>query len=356
MKILLLTKYGRLGASSRLRTFQYISYLQKENIDVTVMPLINDKLLSYSYKNKGHNKLGLLLAYLKRAIFLFFNKKKFDLIWVEKEIYPWAPYIFEKLSLGDVSYVLDYDDAIFHNYDQNVNPLLNLLLSEKIPNLIKNSNAVFVGNDYLYDKASSYGASRIIFLPTVIDIDRYSEGIKHQVPIIVWIGSPSTVKYLNLLSDIFIKLRKEREFSLRVIGANYISPCDNLNIENLAWEEISEVDYIKECDIGIMPLKNNLWEKGKCGYKLIQYMGCGLPVVASDVGANAKIVSMTEGGFVASNDEEWLYHLRELLDSQELRNRLGNKARQNVHKYFSVQSTSTILIDHLIRIIEEAKK
>lgn len=346
-KLLFLTKYGNLGASSRLRTLQYLPFLSR--FDITVSSLISDDMLSYLYKHKKHNKSLLFLAYIKRFFYLWVNRKKFDIIHIEKEIFPWLPYWFEKILLKNIKYSLDYDDAIFHNYDLHTNKKVRKLLGRKLYNLMADSQIVFAGNCYLKEMAKRSGAKNVIYLPTVIDINRYQVRNNESItPKIVWIGSPSTVKYLNIIENVLKELGHSHQFILRVIGATYSS--ENFEVEVFNWAESTEVQLIKECDIGIMPLEDSLWEKGKCGYKLIQYMACGLPVIASDVGANKDIVNTSKAGFLASSDDDWLTAFKNLLEVRTLRQTLGVNGRKAVEDKFSVQSQVKVISNAFTQI------
>ena len=199
------------------------------------------------------------------------------------------------------------------------------------------------GNDYLRDKLRSFGAREIEIIPTVIDINRYDEkkyGINRGgefLPKVVWIGSPSTVKYLELIKKPLFEAYNKSPFVLHVIGAHFEFP--EIQVELKAWSLESEVIDISECDIGIMPLKDSDWERGKCGYKLIQYMACGLPVIASPIGVNKKIITKDLNGYLASNDQEWAESLIDLLRDFELRQSMGSKGRLIVENNYCVQVT-----------------
>ena len=255
------------------------------------------------------------------------------------------------LFLRNKKYIIDFDDAIFHNYDKNKNKLIRFFLKNKIEILMKNAFYVSVGNKYLEKKALDSGAKNIKIIPSVIDLKRYKN--QGNSPVIselsktlkiVWIGSPSTSHYLHLISKPLQNISSECNFILRIIGEENLK-IKGVNIECLKWKEDLEVKYISECDIGVMPLIDEPWEQGKCGYKLIQYMACYLPVVASPIGINKEIVKHKENGFLAKNSNEWEIALKELLNTSCLRKKMGKEGRKLIEKEYSVQLVGPSIIE-----------
>lgn len=350
MKVLILTRYGRLGASSRLRFLQYLSALNEADIEFDVFPFFSDEMLQKKYKKGSYSLIGILYAYAQRFKVLG-RRKNYDLVWIEKEALPWLPSWVEKILLNGSSYVQDFDDAWFHNYDLHRSHLVRRVLGHRLDELMAAAQLVVGGNNYLIDRASTAGAAWTEKVPTVIDLERYPVVPKNNVagvlPIIVWIGSPSTVRYLKELAEPLASLAKMAPFKLRVIGAHLA--LDGVEVECLPWTEESEVAAIAECDIGVMPLIDSPWERGKCGYKLIQYMACHLPVVASPVGVNKEIVDDGCNGFLAERPKEWIDALCRLLKHPELRIRMGKEGRYRVEKNYCLQVTAPILSKLLIK-------
>lgn len=340
--MLALTKYGRLGASSRMRFLQYMPWLQRAGIEVTVDPLLSDELLKARYQRGTYGWGALAGAYTARFRLLR-QRYNFDVVWIEKEALPWLPLTLELALLKTVPYVLDYDDAVFHQYDQHSQALVRQLYGRRLDGLMKDAALVVCGNNYLAQRARDAGAGWVTVVPTVVDLERYHVKtfmpVTNDLPRIVWIGSPSTTRYLNLLSEPLRILAEEEPFVLRVIGGDMIDMV-GVQVETVAWSENTEVEDIRACDIGIMPLINSSWEQGKCGYKLIQYMACGLPVVASGVGVNLDIVKDGESGFLVNTSTEWINALRKLLADKLLRSRLGFNGRQLVEDIYCIQQTA----------------
>lgn len=340
IRVLVLTRYGRLGASSRLRFLQYLPLFEMLGLDCTVSPLFDDATLRARYERGGYSISALLGSYWQRLQMLL-RKRRYDVLWIEKEALPWWPASMERFLLSGVPYVLDLDDAIFHNYDLHRRPWVQRMFARRIDYLMAGAHRVVAGNAYLGLRARQAGACRIETLPTVIDLERYPAPVWQcavdELPRVVWIGSPSTVKYLQQLGEPLAELNGRCRFVLRVIGAGPFE-MPGVEVESVTWNESTEVASIAECDIGIMPLVDSPWERGKCGYKLIQYMACGLPVVASPVGANVDIVEDRATGFLAAQPQDWVAHLEHLLRDPGLRRRMGMSGRKWVETDFSLQA------------------
>lgn len=341
MKILYFTKYVRQGASSRLRSYQYFPYFKKKGYDVQVLPLFNEVYLNNTYEGKKNIK-NIVFAYLKR----FFQLRLVvgpEIIVIEKELFPYFPAWIEQILKGlGIKYIVDYDDAIFHNYDLSSNWWLRTFLSNKIDKVMKNSVVVVAGNDYLKNRALQAGAKKVIKVPTVIEANRYPKKVqllKQRETIIGWIGSPSTLAYLIPLVPTFEKLAAKYPLKIHIIGAagKTLNLPQQL-VKYIRWEEKTEVLEILNFDIGIMPLDDTPWANGKCAYKLIQYMACGLPVVASPVGMNTKVVKNEYNGFLASTQEEWYSGLENYILDSDLRIKHGNVGYEDVKKNYTVNS------------------
>lgn len=348
MKVLFFTKYTRLGASSRLRTFQFIPHFEANNIQGEVSPLFNDQYLNNLYKKKGSSKWHVVTAYLKRFLRLF-TMPKYDIIVIEKELFPFFPAFVEVLlSWMSVKYVVDYDDAIFHNYDTHDNKFIKKFLGNKISTVMKHSSLVVAGNNYLRDYAVKAGAKNIVVIPTVIDTDQYElkEQKNNNKVIIGWIGSPTSFHNLNIITPVLREICEAHEVKLHLVGS-YGSIGLSEHEVILPWSEESEVELIKQLDIGIMPLKDDLWQKGKCGYKLIQYMGCALPVVGSPVGANDNIIQDGVNGFKPESAEEWKKALEILITNERLRHSMGEEGRKIVEESYSLTSAVAKWVDSL---------
>lgn len=321
-----------------MRFYQYVPVLHASDIEVQVAPLLNDNYLRRQYGKQATNWFEVFGNYMLQAIRLL-GSRKFDLLWIEKELFPNFPAWFEQaLSALGVRYIVDYDDAVFHNHLINPHPAKRLLI-DKIDKVMRNSALVVCGNAYLAEYARSAGARRVEIVPTVIDLDRYevSTPAMRKEIVVGWIGSPSTARYLHTVAAAIKELAEEFPIRLRVIGAQFASP--DLSVECRPWSEKTEVSEVQDFDIGIMPLKDSPWERGKCGYKLIQYMACGKPVIASAVGINIEIVSHDLNGYLASSHDEWVSALRALCVDRDARQEMGKQGRLAVEQRYCLQVT-----------------
>lgn len=346
MKLLFLTRYDNLGASSRIRFIQYFDILKNNGYEITLSPLLNSHYLNSLYSKKKPSLKLIFYSYLKRALVLI-KVNQFDLIIVEKEIFPWLPSWTEQiLTAFNIKYIVDFDDAIFHNYDLNNNFIIKTFLKNKIKRVIANSSCVIAGNQYIYNYAIESKAKKIHLIPTVIDFHKYKNISKksNKIFTIGWIGSPSTVKYLDIVKPVLVKLLKFINFELVVVGA---TPNNFLNIpvKILKWTEDSEVINISQFDVGIMPLPDEPWEQGKCGYKLIQYIACGVPVICSPIGVNIEIVETGKNGFLANNEDEWLNAFLSLHNFPLLSLEYGNYGKNKVIEKYSLQSSEQPFVE-----------
>jgi len=201
-KILVLTRYGGLGASSRVRFLQFLTALDKYGMSFSVQPFFDNEYVAELYKGERTRRGRVVAAYLRRFRALSL-KRRFDLIWLEKEALPWVPAAVELAAMRGTPYVVDLDDAWFHRYDRNPSAAVRRLMSRKIDAVMHHATAVVVGNEYLAERARHAQAKRIEVIPSVIDFERYAvlagNKNKHkQKPIVVigWIGTPITVRYL----------------------------------------------------------------------------------------------------------------------------------------------------------------
>jgi glycosyltransferase involved in cell wall biosynthesis len=348
MKVLLLTRYGRLGVTSRIRFLQYAPYLEKHGVEITVAPFLTDDYVQSLYKGQKNVK-AVALAYIRRLRQLL-GSGDYDLLWIEKELLPWLPAIPERI-VGP--YVVDYDDAVFHGYDQHRSFLVRFLLGNKIRTTMSRATVVVVGNEYLASYARESGASDIEHVPTVVDLDRYGVPREHsnEVFTIGWIGTPWTSRYLPAIAPALKEVCRDGRARLLLIGSGDIS-LDGVPLEVRAWSEPTEIENIQSIDVGIMPLPDEPYERGKCGYKLLQYMACGRPVIASPVGANRQIVDDGVNGLFASTPADWIRAIEKLRQNQDMRRAMGEAARLKVDGMYSLQ----VQAPRILAILEKARR
>lgn len=334
IKLAIFTKYSRIGASSRLRSYQYFD---NGCVAPRIFPLYGDSYIKYKYKNNKSAWWLVFFAYLRRLVDL--TKINSDcVVIVEKELFPWLPWWFERIFYRNAKVVIDIDDAVFHYYER---PFLSFFLGKKFFGIFKRANVVLAGNEYLKLRAIEFGAKRVVLFPTVVSVGRYfKEATSSKSPglvEIVWIGTPYTQNYLIEVINALDAIYTNFNFKLKVIGAKAVDYLERPFVEIVSWTEESEIAQISQSDIGIMPLPDKPFERGKCGYKLIQYMACGLPVVASPVGVNTSLVHEGANGFLCSTESEWVNALSKLLLDKDLRVRYGQYGKSLVSKQFSLE-------------------
>jgi len=343
MRVLLLSRYGRLGSSSRVRMYQYLPGLEQRGFQFTVAPLLSDDYVARFYGGRRQNIAALVRAYLRRLALLL-KCRSFDLLWVERELFPWLPAWAERwLAWRGAPYVLDLDDAVFHRYDQHPAGVVRSLLGGKIDAVLREAAWVVAGSPYLAGRAEIAGAENVAILPSVVDLDRYpARGTALQPagsPLIVgWIGAPITAPYLHAVVPALEAFAAQYPSHVQLVGAGQLA-MGNVPVVFRDWSEQTEVAELQQFDIGIMPVPDEPFERGKCGYKLIQYMACGLPVIASPVGANQTIVEHGVNGFLAETTDEWVGALQTLAQSPALRAKMGAAGRQKVETHYTLQAT-----------------
>lgn len=339
MRILALTRYGREGASSRVRFLQFLPALAAAGLTVEVRPLWDAAYLERWYATGARGALHALKRYSGRVRTIAQDLRSFDAVWLEAEMFPYLPAFAERWL--HVPYVVDYDDAVYEKYS---GCLLAPLLGDKIDQVMRKAAAVVAGNEVVADRARRAGARRVELIPTVVDPARYRtmpepQGSELRIG---WIGTPHTVRYLNLVAEPLRRIAQRMPVRLLVIGGSF--SIAGVTIENHAWSEATESQLLSEIHLGIMPLPDMPWERGKSGYKLIQYMAAGRPVVASPVGANPGLVG--DAGLLAATDDDWQRAIAALAEPA-LRARLGARGRERVRTRFSVDVVSPVLTDVL---------
>ena len=353
MNVLFLTRYDRLGASSRLRSYQYFPFLREAGFGVTVAPLFGDDYVRGLYRG-NISTMTVVKAYIDRLRFML-KARQYDLVFLEYEMLPWLPdWIEFNLWPEGLPVVVDYDDAIFHRYDQHSLAFVRRVLGDKIDRVMRRAALVIVGNDYLGEHARLAGAQRIASLPTVADGTRYAVMEKSEdSPLTIgWIGSPTTARYLRLVAPVLRAMIASHCVRVVAVGAK-ASQLKDLPIETRPWSEETEAAEIQQFDIGIMPLPDDLWERGKCGYKLIQYMASGKPVVASPVGANSVIVRHGVNGFLANAEPEWCSALSCLCEDAALRKRMGDEGRRRMEQDYYVQVAAPRFVSLLRSVVNK---
>lgn len=352
-----LSRYVRKGASSRLRSILYFPELQRHGLLTKEYPLFDDDYLDRLYSQRS-TLLPVARAMVNRVLDMR-RAGRADLLWIEKEVLPWMPWAFEAAVLPrGVPYAVDYDDAIFHRYDLHRKASVRRLLGRKLDHLMAGAALVTAGNGYLAARARAAGAPWVEVVPTVVDIEAYTPIVDRRdgAPCIGWIGSPSTWgEFMAPILPFILETAGAGDAHLLAVGSS-AAGGSHARLIRRDWSEETEVDLIRQMDIGIMPLTDTPWSRGKCGYKLIQYMACGLPVIASPVGVNCEIIEHGVTGFLADSPAEWSEALRRLIDDRPLRASMGQAGRRRVERDYSLQVWGPRLAQMLRQAAERPRR
>jgi glycosyltransferase involved in cell wall biosynthesis len=325
----------------RFRLEQWERILNAHGVVVDQHAFEDEELHSTVHLNgRAREKVRLIMRAFRRRFDLLKRAHEYDAVYVFREAALLGPPIIERgFHRRGVPIVFDFDDAVFVPYKSPTNSYLSLLkLPGKTRELCRISAHVMAGNKYLADYAGRVNEN-VSIVPTTIDTSRYLPRTNEDscdVPVIGWSGSHSTVQHLDTLRNALARLGREEQYRLRVIGtANYY--LDGVEVDAMPWKSETELSDLKRIDIGVMPLPDDNWSKGKCGLKALQYMALGIPTVCSPVGVNTAIIENEKNGFLASTDEEWISRLRQLLYDVNLREKIGRAGRISVEQNFSAQ-------------------
>jgi len=323
----------------RYRLEQWEPLLRERGVDITYAPFECAELNDVVYKQgQIAKKLRLVVQALGRRAALLSKLTNYDVIYLHREAALLGPAVFERLiHRSGVPIVFDFDDAIFLSYKSPSNGYLSYLkFAGKTKTNCRLAAHVMVGNPYLAEYARQFNQN-VSIIPTTIDTDKYKPvNIEDSSgPVVIgWTGSHSTVQHLDTLRSALAKLAQRESIRLRVIGTpNY--QIEGVEFETIMWRSETEVEDLSAVDIGIMPLPDDNWARGKCGAKALQFMAMGIPTVCSPVGVNTDIIQDNENGLIANSEDEWIEKLSLLIRSRELRARLGKAGRQTIEQRFS---------------------
>jgi len=355
MKVIFISPYPTEGPSYRYRVEQYFPYLEKNGIKCVPRPFLSSAFYKILYKPKNifRKCFYFSIASISR-FFDFFRAFRYDIIFIHLEAYPIGPPVFEYLwAKFGKTIVYDLDDAIFLPRKKISYKIIKFLkYYKKIPTLIRLSREITVCNDYLKDYTSQFKSEeKIHVIPTSVDtkkfIPRHSYEANKQVPVIGWIGSHTTADYLDLLRSVFQTLSKKYNFVLKIVGAGQQFEIPGVKTNNHEWSLSRDLEDFHSLDIGVYPLPDDEWIKGKAGFKAILYMSMGIPCVCSPVGVNKEIIIDGVNSFLASTEEEWIEKLTLLITDPDLRKKLGLEGRKTIEERFSLRVSAPKLLEVL---------
>ncbi len=335
--------------SQRFRFEQYLPLLEKEGYEIVYNSFLTEKTWQLLYKEGNHSKkaLGIIGGFLRRCKSIF-KLKKSDIIFIHREMAHIGPPVFEWMlaKILKRKYIYDFDDAIWlSNYSESNAKVHRLKAYWKVKYCIKWADHLCVGNDYLAEYAQTFN-SKITIVPTTIDIENHHNLITdyQNTPVVIgWTGTQTTLRYLEEVIPILVDLEKDYDFIFRVIS-NEKPEFDLNSLEYRQWNKSMEIEDLATFQIGIMPLVDDQWSKGKCGFKALQYMALGIPTVLSPVGINKKIVKNGENGYLCASADEWKASLIQLILNPELRQSMGQSGRKTIIKNYSVKANLSVYL------------
>jgi glycosyltransferase involved in cell wall biosynthesis len=346
VRVLALSPVPYEGAGCRYRIAQYVPHLAAHGIELTIAPFFDREFFELVYRpGRTARKAQLFFRQALARARTVLRHRRYDLMLIYREAMPVGPPIVESmLAAAKVPLVYDFDDAVFLPNTSDANRWIGALKRpQKTAAIIRRCDQVIAGNEYLAAYARRYNRS-VHVIPTAIDVTRFVPRTGARAAgapaVIGWIGTPTTASYLAELAPALAALARSHRFVFQVAGTTTPVSFPGVETRNVAWSLEGEVDLFNGCDIGVYPLPDDEWARGKCGFKAIQFMSCGVPVVASPVGVNREIVQDGVNGFLAATPEEWRAKLSALVDDPGLRRRLGAAGRLTIQARYALQVTA----------------
>jgi glycosyltransferase involved in cell wall biosynthesis len=339
--------------SQRFRFEQYIPFLEAQGYKCTISPIVSEREDKWLYQtgNLLRKSFFLLKSFYKRWKDIQ-RAGQFDIIFIQREAFITGSFYFEKqFRKSKAKIVYDFDDAIWHLDMSEANRRFGWLKNPgKTAEIISLSDLVIAGNTYLANYARRFN-THVLLIPTTIDTDKFIRTTHHAAsyPVCIgWSGSLTTIKHFQSAIPVLKILREKYgdKICFKVIGDPAYSHKE-LGIRGTAWTSETEVSELSTIDIGIMPLPDDEWSKGKCGLKGLSYMSLEIPTVMSPVGVNTQIIKDGVNGFLAERNDEWVQKLSLLIESAELRKNLGWAGRQTVVDHYSVKSQEKVYLEAL---------
>jgi glycosyltransferase involved in cell wall biosynthesis len=364
MKVLFLTRYDLRGGSSRYMVYSYLEFYEQAGIQCTVSPLFDDRYFDWQILDHPTGLREIVrhssyyLARVLERLRWVLASAQYDLVMFEKELIPYSPYGLEAvLQHRQSKTVALFDDATYTYYRDHPLFWVRLFCRHKIDQVMRHCAHVIVWNDYLANYARQLNPN-VSVVNTGIDLRRYrvkeyqGNGATSARPTSIgWIGTPNSFPYIRPLEDVFKELSSRYNIELHVISSqDYVSP--NIRVVNKPWSIQTEVADLLSLDIGIMPLPDDEWTRGKSGAKAVQYMGVGVPAVCSAVGVATNLIQDGANGFLATSISQWTDRLALLIENPALRREIGLRGRQTVETTYSIQAVAPRLIGILQQVAE----
>lgn len=349
-RVLFIAPHPVEGPSTRFRILQYLPYLEAAGIDWEFRPFVNSRQAPTVYRTGStlHKVALTAWAGLQRGADIG-RAARCDLVYVLREAFPVGPPLLElAMARAAGRMVFDFDDAIYHRALNYANPLDKLRDWSRAAKLIARATRVVAGSAVLAEYARRHAPDpgRIALLPTVVDTNLFTLRAKPPSPTVTigWIGTPRNTIYIRSVWPALAEVaRRDPKIRYVFVGAEPF-PVGDTRVEFRPWKLDREIADIQEFDIGIMPLNDDVQTRGKCGFKLIEYMACGLPAIASPIGANCDVLVDGTTGLMAASPGAWTQALLRLSGNAALRQDMGAAGRRRVEEVFSLAVTAKIFV------------
>lgn len=341
MKVLFLTTGTEVMASSRVRVYQYLPYLEKAGIHYLVIPTssIPVRRTKFGILRSFERKFNSGIKYSKLILFSIIC----DVVFIQKVLPPiWLQNLIKLLNKN---IVFDFDDALYASHQTSISTNLNII-RKRLINIIRISKYLVILKNEDIKKFTSQFNKNILTITGPMDCQRYfPRGKKKGKDIVIgWIGHPLNTPYLKPLFNVFRKISKKYPNVIIELIGTFNLVVEDVNIKFKKWSLDTEVRDLQNFDIGIMPLSDDEWSRGKGGYKLLQYMAVGIPCVASPIGINSQLIKEGINGYFANSDDQWYEKLEILIEDEKLRKLIGRNGRGIVEEQYSLKMSAPKLI------------
>jgi glycosyltransferase involved in cell wall biosynthesis len=343
MKLSILTRYGPLGPSSRCRYYDYMEHFTAAGIEAKIHPMLGNSYVKGLYSGKSRLNLKTPTAYIKRLIQASLASER---LLLEYELFPYLPYFVDKLFLNKHRYVLNFDDNVWDKY------VGKGLLKNKFDRLCQNADGIIVANDFLMEKVAPLN-DRIIKIPTAVNLNKYQQQYdKFEDFTFVWIGTPVTYQFMLRHAESIRMMLEATGGELLIIARKELEQkaISGLKMHFVDWSEKIEAELLCRSHVGIMPLTDDSFAQGKSAFKIIQYFAAGIPVIASPIGANTKVVEDGINGLLATSPEDWEGAGVSMKINSPLYAKLASGAKASSHQY-SIQHWAKPYCDFLKNVL-----
>jgi glycosyltransferase involved in cell wall biosynthesis len=343
--VLALSPIPEEGAGCRFRVAQYLPYLREAGFDVTISSFYSPEFFRVVYQpGRYAQKAAAFVTLTIRRLTELLSLGHYDLVLLYREAIPFGPPVIESMiAARGIPIVYDFDDAIFLPNVSAANKAFAFLKNpSRVARVLRMCRHVIAGNEYLAAYARRHNPA-VTVIPTAVDTSRFVPRTTASAStelVVGWIGSPTTYPYLQSLGEALRQVAARHPFTLKVSGAGQPVLMPGVNLQEVPWTLADEVTLFNTCDVGVYPLTDDDWSRGKCGFKAIQCMACGVPVVAAAVGVNREIIIDGMNSFLASTPADWVEKLLRLLSDSRLRAHMAIAGRRTIEERYSLHVTA----------------